>query len=134
MTGTLRFFWKVFWMDLITGESPERIKALQESRLRRLLRHAVDHARHYKQRFKGIDIDKCDLSDLPTLTKGELMENYDKVVTDPKITRLAVEEFIANPANHGKLFLDRYVVCHTSGSQGQPAFVVQEFDNLMTAY
>src|SRR5438045_9676123 len=33
---------------------------------------------------------------------------------------------MTDPGNHGRLYLCRYAVCHTSGSQGQPALVVQE--------
>jgi phenylacetate-coenzyme A ligase PaaK-like adenylate-forming protein len=54
-----------------------------------------------------------------------MMANFDALVTDRRVTRQRVERFIAEPANLGRAFLGRYAVCHTSGSQGQPALVVQ---------
>src|SRR5262249_5715413 len=40
-------------------------------------------------------------------------------------------EFMANPGNLGRFYLNRYAVCHTSGSQGQPAVVVQEGPDIL---
>jgi phenylacetate-coenzyme A ligase PaaK-like adenylate-forming protein len=34
----------------------------------------------------------------------------------------------------GKYYLDQYVVCHTSGSQGQPALIVQDKKDLMLTF
>jgi phenylacetate-CoA ligase len=105
---------------------PERLRQLQDERLRKLLRHAVDHSPFYREKYRGIDVARCALADLPTTTKAELMANFDRVVTDPAVTRAGLEKFIDDPANVGKLFLDKYPVCHTSGSQGQPMLVVQD--------
>jgi hypothetical protein len=54
------------------------------------------------------------------------MANFDRVVADPAVTRAGLEAFIDDPENVGKLFLGKYPVCHTSGSQGQPMLVVQD--------
>src|SRR5436305_3784061 len=54
-----------------------------------------------------------------------MMANFDDVVTDRRIRREAVTRFTADPSNLARPFLSRYGVCHTSGSQGQPALVVQ---------
>jgi phenylacetate-coenzyme A ligase PaaK-like adenylate-forming protein len=95
-------------------------------RLRRLLRHAAQHSPFYAEKFRGIDLGHCALDDLPVTTKGEMMAHFDQVVTDPLVRRADLERFIDDPANVGRLFLDRYPVCHTSGSQGQSLLVVQD--------
>src|SRR5262245_25061248 len=106
--------------------SLKRIKARQEVRLRRLLHYAAQRSSFYAEKFKGIDLDRCALSDLPVTTKGELMAHFDRVVTDPLVRRADLERFIEDPANIGRLFLGRYPVCHTSGSQGQSLIVLQD--------
>lgn len=105
--------------------SPGQLRAVQTRRLRRLLRHAIDRSPFYRDRFRGIDADRCSLVDLRPVTKAELMADFDRVVTDPEVRRADLERFVDDPANVGRLFLDRYPVCHTSGSQGQPFLVVQ---------
>src|SRR5262249_54631872 len=108
------------------SRSPRRLRALQERRLRRLLWHAAQRSPFYAEKFQGIDLGHCALADLPVARKGELMAPFARVVTDPLVRRADLERFIDDPANVSRLFLGRYPVCHTSGSQGQPLIVVQD--------
>ncbi len=111
----------------------EQIKELQESRLRELLLHAQKNSPFYARRFAGIDVASCKLSDLPTVHKSEMMDNLEDV-TDRRIKRSEIEEFIANPSNLGKAYLGRYAVGHTSGSQGQPTLIVQDIEAMRIAF
>ena len=106
---------------------PRELQNLQQQRLRQLSRHTVENSPFYRDRFRGCNIDRCQLADLPTVTKAEMMEHFDDLVTDRAIRRQELERFVEQPANVGKLFLDRYPVCHTSGSLGQSLLVVQNF-------
>ena len=103
-----------------------RLAAFQQQRFRRLLTHALGHSAFYRRRFHGIDPDHCGLSDLPRTSKSELMANFDDVVTDPRLKRSDLERFTSDPANVGRWYLGRYAVSHTSGSEGQPAKIVQD--------
>src|SRR5262245_33039493 len=104
----------------------QRIALRQEQRLRRLLRLAADRSPFYREKFRGLDLASCPLTELPTTSKSEVMANYDRVVTDPKVRRQDLESFLDDPSSYGKLFLDKHPVCHTSGSQGQPIIVVHD--------
>ena len=53
------------------------------------------------------------------------MDNFDRVVTVDDVRRADVEAFFADRSNLGKLYLDKYALSHTSGSQGQPMLIVQ---------
>lgn len=106
----------------------------RNNQFRRLLHHAFDRSPFYRKKFEGIDLDSCKISDLPILTKAEMMENLDVVFTDRDIRRFEIEHFISDPENLGVLYKGRYVVCHTSGSQGQPALIVQDADAILTTF
>jgi phenylacetate-coenzyme A ligase PaaK-like adenylate-forming protein len=54
------------------------------------------------------------------------MAHFDRTVTDPEVTRAKLETFLDDEANVGQKFLGRYVVAHTSGSQGQPMLLVMD--------
>src|SRR5262249_56798023 len=69
---------------------------------------------------------RCRPADVPPLTKAEMMARFDDLVTDRRVHLDDVRRFLDDPANLGKPYRGRYAVCHTSGSQGQPAVVVQE--------
>jgi phenylacetate-CoA ligase len=109
--------------------SPLAIQRRQDRRLRRLLKFAFERSPFYHDRFRGIDLEAVNLAELPTTTKAEVMANFDRVVTDPSIRRAALEDFLDDPANVGKLFGGR-PVCHTSGSQGQPLIIVHDWRSL----
>jgi phenylacetate-CoA ligase len=125
MFGALRFLVMLqklypFWRN------PDEIQATQEKRLRGLLAHAVENSPYYRRRFAGLDVSRCALSDLPTLSKAEMMENFDELVTDPRLRKRDLAAFVDNPDNLGRYYLGDYSVSHTSGSQGQPALIVQD--------
>jgi len=119
---TVSQFWPSRW-------DPSAVQRRQDRRLRRLLRFASERSPFYRERLRGIDLRTAKLADLPTITKGEVMADFDRVVTDNSIRRAELEEFLDDPANVGKLFKGR-PVCHTSGSQGQPLILVHDWLSL----
>jgi phenylacetate-CoA ligase len=134
MFQTLSFLLLVNALNNLRKRRPEEMLQLQQVRLRQLLHHAAQHSSFYRSRFRGIDLDTCRLADLPTLTKDEMMARFDDVVTDRRVTRAGIEAFLADGGNLGKYYQGRYAVCHTSGSQGQPALVVQTRQDQMRGF
>ena len=106
----------------------------RKKRFRQLLHHAYSRSSYYREKFEGIDLSSCDISDLPVLTKAEMMDNLDGIFTDPDLKRADVEKFISDVGNLGVAFKGKYAVCHTSGSQGQPALIVQNADAVLTTF
>jgi phenylacetate-coenzyme A ligase PaaK-like adenylate-forming protein len=68
---------------------------LQEERtfaLRALLTTAVQRSSWHRRRLDGLDIGslcESDVVDLPVMTKTDLMDNFDSVVTDPRLSEMA---------------------------------------------
>jgi phenylacetate-coenzyme A ligase PaaK-like adenylate-forming protein len=108
----------------------EEILEIQRSRLQELVHHARDNSEFFREKFARIDEASFRLTDLPTSTKAELMENFDRAVTVDDVRRDEVEKFFEDEANLGKYFRDKYVLSHTSGSQGQPLLLVQSKENI----
>lgn len=107
------------------NRSVDQIRALQDQRLRSLLRHAVENSPFYRERFSGIDIATARLTDLPPVTKSELRDRWDDVVTDRTLKLADLEAYVRNDDNLGRWYRGLYAVCHTSGSQGRPLVIVQ---------
>lgn len=105
---------------------PSDVTVRQRRRLDALVDHARRHSRFYAQRYRGLPDGPVSLHRLPSVTKPELMARFDDRVTDPAVTRAAVEAFVADLANIGADFLGRYTVFTTSGSTGVPALLVQD--------
>lgn len=96
-----------------------QLEASQADGLKQLRAYAYAHSPFYQKFHRGL-MDRP-LNELPILTKAMLMENFDKLVTDPAIRLDKVREFAAGDADQ-HLFLNRYWVTATSGSSGHPGF------------
>lgn len=110
--------------------SEEQILQSQQSRLKDLVEYAKGHSAFYSERFAHIDTGHFDITDLPITNKQEIMENFERVLTVDDVTREGVEEYFEDESNLGKLYLNKYVLSHTSGSQGQPLLIVQTPDDM----
>ena len=99
----------------------ERRAAHQTERLRALLAHALEHSPFHARRLAGIDPSTFELSDLdslPTMTKAEMMEGLDEVLTDRRLTRALVEDHLSVSTRDPRLLLGEYVCLASGGSSG----------------
>jgi phenylacetate-CoA ligase len=104
--------------------SRERLLAYQRDRLRELIGHAVSRSAYYREVLGRDALDRdVRLEDLPTLSKAALMEQFDRVLADPRL-RLAMLERHAAGRDPGSLMpgapgAGRYHVFSTSGTTGR---------------
>ena len=103
----------------------ERLERLQQRRLRALVRYAKENSPFYRELYRGVGED-FELSDLPPVTKPELMARFDDVVTDRAVTMARVEAFTKDLDNVGRMLDGKYLVFKTSGSTGHPAVVLYD--------
>lgn len=69
----------------------------QATRLAALVAHARERSRFYRQLYRHLPAQGIVPSDLPPVTKRELMASFDDWVTDPRVTLAGVEAFVADP-------------------------------------
>jgi phenylacetate-CoA ligase len=67
------------------------------------------------------------LSELPTLPKATLMDNFDRIVTDPRLRRAELEAHLAGPAAD-RPYLGRYRLFTTAGTTGQRGLLVDDVE------
>src|SRR5689334_15461070 len=102
------------------GWSRDRLLAYQRDRLHQLLEHAVGRSPYYRA-VLGRDALAPDLrlEDLPTLPKATVMEQFDRVLADPRLRLSAVESHATGPdpgaLMSGALNAGSYHVFSTSG-------------------
>jgi phenylacetate-coenzyme A ligase PaaK-like adenylate-forming protein len=116
----------IFSMLRASKATPEQIERLREKRFRRLLRGAVAGSPFYRNLYKGINIESCPLSDLPVVDKKTMMENFDEFVTDSRLRKADIHQWLGNKNNYGKMYLGKYIVFQTSGTTGENALVVYD--------
>ena len=79
----------------VDGWTREQLLELQRERLHEVVEHAVMRSPYYREAL-GLDAPEADLSDLPTLPKTLLMEQFDRVVTDPHLRASDLLAFVAD--------------------------------------
>jgi phenylacetate-CoA ligase len=123
----IRNFLSVGWDAYRVGRQGQAaIARRQQERLRDIVSYARTHSPYLALRYRDVPAEITDVSQLPVVTKTEMMRHFDHWVTDPSVSREQVEAFIADPTLIGHDYLDRYVVCTTSGSTGSPAILLHD--------
>jgi phenylacetate-coenzyme A ligase PaaK-like adenylate-forming protein len=115
-----------FIQKSVSRRSPGHIQALQLRRLQALVVRAKSDSPYHAERLRDIDPAHFELRQLPTLTKSDMMANFDRFLTDRRITRADLEAFTNDPGRLGEWYLNKYAVSRTSGSSGMQALIVQD--------
>jgi phenylacetate-coenzyme A ligase PaaK-like adenylate-forming protein len=95
-------------------------------KFRSLARYAAAKAPYYSQVVSEhrIDLERCTPHDFPPLTKAALMANFDRIVTDRRITKEGIAKFLTRSRDPNDRFLDEFRVVHTSGTSGEVGYFV----------
>ncbi|MGD2132752.1 MAG: hypothetical protein PVI23_08165 [Maricaulaceae bacterium] len=102
------------------------LEATKLKKFRKLAAKAEARSPYYREIIKSRDIDvkTCKPADFPVLTKSDLMTNFDRIVTDRRVTKAALTDFLARSNDPRELFLGKYRVLRTSGTSGKMGIYV----------
>ena len=103
----------------------EKNLKIRDRRMRELVRYARKHSPFYRDLYADVPED-FELSDLPPVTKPQMMASFDDVLTDREITMKKIESFTCDPDNIGRKIDGKYLVFKTSGSTGVPAVILYD--------
>ncbi len=104
----------------------EQLEAFQRRRLRELVRHATADSPFYRERYAGLDPgDPVELRRLPAVDKATVMERFDDLVCDRRLTLAAVEAHL-DGLTRDELLDGRYRAMATGGSTGRKGVFVAD--------
>lgn len=119
-----------FDVMVVSQSQPHAIAQRQASRLARLVETAREHSPFYRETLAMVRRDAPNapvaLASLPTVTRHTLMRRFDDWVTDVRLTRTCVRDFMAQTHNIGQPLLGEYTVWESSGTSGEPGYFVQD--------
>lgn len=127
-------------LDRAMGLAPEMIDrlgwpayALASRRvqlLRKLVRDAIAGSSWHRERLVGVDpeqLDEVSLREVPPMTKTELMANFDRIVTDRRLSLEVVNDHLEKVTT-GSYLLDSYTAVTSGGSTGERGVFVYDWD------
>jgi phenylacetate-coenzyme A ligase PaaK-like adenylate-forming protein len=100
------------------------IEAEKQRKFHALVRHAKANSPYYAKLIqeRSIDVDSCRPADFPLLTKTTLMANFDEIVTDRRLSKKAVAEFLTRSTDPKEMLFGDITVMHTSGTSGEVGY------------
>src|ERR1700748_2717854 len=106
--------------ETLMAQTRVDIEAAQLRKFRALARHARERSPYYAHIIneRGIDPDNCVPRDFPVLTKSLLMANFDDIVTERRVTKQSVAEFLSRSTDPTERLFNELTVMHTSGTSG----------------
>jgi phenylacetate-CoA ligase len=123
MAGAMRLGRELIGHDRWT---PEQLEAHQRRRLGELVRHAVASSPFYREHYAGLDPgDPVELQRLPAVDKATVMERFDDLVCDRRLTLAAVEAHL-DGLTRDELLGGRYRAMATGGSTGRKGVFVAD--------
>ena len=118
------------------GWSADRLAAHRQDRLRALVTSAVARSPWHAERLAGLDVERLDetsLDELPAMTKDDLMDRFDEIVTDERLTLASVNDHLARLPQAGYL-LGRYTAVASGGSTGRRGVFVYDWSEWTSLY
>ena len=112
------------------GWSADRLRHERTRRLRALVAIAKERSSWHRQRLADIDersLDEDQLRELPVMDKAQMMENFDRIVTDPRVTLAAANQHIAGLHDDAYFLGDLHAVA-SGGSSGVRGVFVWDWD------
>ncbi|MDD3219512.1 MAG: AMP-binding protein [Lachnospiraceae bacterium] len=111
-------------------KSKDKIEKLQTKKLRKMIKYAYTHSEYYRDSFQKAGLNKknistVSLSELPTINKEQLLENYDRLITAKDITQNKLLQFDENKSKNS-LYKNQYHMVHSSGSTGIPRYFIYD--------
>ena len=110
----------------------ERLHRVRDERLRALLRTARARSPWHRRRLTGIDLDAvtgAELAAVPTMSKADVMEHWDEIVTDRRLTLELAEAHLERVVSQGPTYLHGdYQVVTSGGSSGRRGVFVWDFE------
>jgi phenylacetate-CoA ligase len=108
------------------------IAAARAHRFSERVEHVRKHSPYYRRAWHSLPPGPVALTDLPVVTKSQLMAAFDDWCTDRAIAWRDVEAFIAARSHIGQRFRERYIIWTSSGTTGTAGVFVQDAAALAT--
>ena len=107
----------------------DRLAAHRADRLREVVRDAIDRSPWHRERLADVDparLDETSMREVPPMTKGDLMENFDRIVGDERLSLEFVNAHLETVTT-GSYLLDAYTAVTSGGSTGERGVFVYDW-------
>ena len=116
--------------------SADRLRGERRDRLCELVQVAQERSSWHRRRLTRLDPQRLteeDLRDIPPMTKADLMDNWDEIVTDPRLSLDRVNAHLES-LETDEYLLGQYHAVASGGSSGRRGVFVYDWEGWMGVY
>lgn len=95
---------------------------IQDKKIKNLLRYAKENSAYYSKLIP----DDLDITKIKSTSKADVIDHFDDIVTDKRISINDIKKEIFADAKSCSLLDGKYSVTMTSGSTGNPTIIIQD--------
>lgn len=113
-------------------KSFKKAKGEQQEKLQKIVKYAYQHSKFYKDLYdnNSIDINSFDIKQLPTVTKSDILNNYNQLTTQDDITVEEINGYVSNESTNN--FKGRYSIFSSGGSSGIRCHIPYDMKGMYT--
>ncbi len=117
--------------------SRDQVLENQTRRLRQVVAHAQQASPFHTERLGQVEASRLELSDLPSLpfmTKADVMDNWDRLVTDPELHLEGVIKHLQGlfrGEHQNYYYLDKYYAAATGGTSGKRGVFLWDWETFV---
>ncbi len=112
----------VMGVDLASRRDPV---SDQQKKLREVVQHAIAHSPYYREVLGAVAPGEVSLETLPILTKQTLMKQFDRLVTDRRLSLARAEDHLKSE-QAGEALFDEFRIFAAEGTTGRRALGVYD--------
>lgn len=100
------------------AKSHQKLRMVNEKKIKEMVKFAYKHSVFYHVLYDNhnIDINNFSVDDLPVITKKDILDNYDQILTDSRLSKEQIETYVKSKSS--ELLLGEYGVFSSGGSSG----------------
>lgn len=119
----INFYYQRYRSLLFSKLSEDEKITYRKKKLNQIVSYAKEHSSYYRDLYR--DIESVDsVEELPIIFKQDIVDNFNELITIKDINKEDLANYFSEPFDFNKRFRSKYLAFHTSGSTGNPVYVV----------
>lgn len=119
----LSFYYQRYRSQHFFKLSNDEKEKYRKKALNKIVSYAKSHSSFYQELYRGIK-SNASIEDFPIISKQDIVSHFDELITSKEIKKESLKEYFAEPFDFNKRYQNKYLAFHTSGSSGNPVYVV----------
>lgn len=103
--------------------SIDKKQSFRKEKLKKMVSYAKSNSSYYRELYRDIEAD-ASIEEFPIILKQDIVTNFDDLITSKDVSKEKLKEYFTETFDFEKRYRNKYLAFHTSGSTGNPVYVI----------